>query len=138
MVHRWRACTVNEKKRDLPIVMYCLGMMYKYYYWLGFFKIKQSGERNYIHNEIFKYTPHFMKNCSPINCLQYGFVIYKDKVLIHKIEVIPHIPDSMIPVDFCKRNLSLYWFQINRATFSMGPLIWGYHKTSMQLSQTKL
>ena len=34
--------------------------------------------------------------------------MYNDKVIIRKLEVVPPIPDSMIPMDFCQKiNLSL-------------------------------
>ena len=34
------------------------------------------------------------------NCLQYGFIMYNDKVIIRKRYVIPPIPNYMIPVGF--------------------------------------
>ena len=45
--------------------------------------------------------PHLFKNILHVNCLQYGFVIYNDKVLIHKQDAVTPFPDSMILVDFC-------------------------------------
>ena len=38
-----------------------------------------------------------------VDCLQYDFVIYRDKLIITKREVIPTITNSMIPVDFIKK-----------------------------------
>ena len=40
----WRACAVDEEKRNLPLVMYCLCMMYKFYYRLVFLLIKHNKE----------------------------------------------------------------------------------------------
>ena len=40
MLQCWRSCLVDEEKRSLPMVLYCLGIMYKYYYHLGFLPIK--------------------------------------------------------------------------------------------------
>ena len=37
-------CAVDKDNFDLPIVIYCSGMMYKYYYRLGFFPIKHNEE----------------------------------------------------------------------------------------------
>ena len=39
-----------------------------------------------------------------IDCLQYGFVVYKHKVVHGKIEVIRPITDSFIPMDLCQNN----------------------------------
>ena len=36
-----RACAVDKNKWDIYIVLYCTGMMYKYYSRLGFLPIKQ-------------------------------------------------------------------------------------------------
>ena len=37
-----RACAVDKENRYLPIVMYCSGMMYKYYAHLEFLPIKHN------------------------------------------------------------------------------------------------
>ena len=36
MVYCWRTCEVNKEKRALPMVMYCYGMIYKYFLVLVF------------------------------------------------------------------------------------------------------
>ena len=38
-----------------------------------------------------------------VDCLQGGFVMYKNKLILLKIEVINPITDSMIPVDYCQK-----------------------------------
>ena len=38
IVQCWRACSVNEENRALPMVLYCSKMMYKYYSFPGFFQ----------------------------------------------------------------------------------------------------
>ena len=83
-------------------------MMYKYYSSLRFNPKKHNEEGKYIHNGIFNNIPHFIKNSPHVNFLKYGFVMYNNKVLIQKQDIIPTINDSMIPMDFCqKNNLSL-------------------------------
>ena len=47
----------------------------------------------------------FDKNCLHVNCLQDGFVMYNDKVLIIKQWVILPISDAMIPVGFCLKTI---------------------------------
>ena len=37
----WRTCAVNEENQDMPLVMYCSQMMYKYYSLLRFYQIEQ-------------------------------------------------------------------------------------------------
>ena len=61
---------------------------------------KNNEEAKYIHNEIFNNIPHFIKKRLHVDCLQDGFVMYKNKVILRKIEFIPPIPDSMIPMYF--------------------------------------
>ena len=39
-----------------------------------------------------------------VKFIQDSFVMYNDKVLIHKQEVITHIPDYKIPVYFCQNK----------------------------------
>ena len=87
--------------------MYCSHMIYKYYSCLVFFLIKHNEEVKDIYNEIFNNIPHFIKNHLPVDCLQDVFVMYNNKVKLCKIEVIPVIHDSVIPVDCCKKNPSL-------------------------------
>ena len=103
-----RACAVNESNQNLHLVMYCLHLMYKYYYRLVFFPINHNEEGKKIHNEIFNNIPNFIKNCLNIDCLQGGFVMCNDKVIIFKIEVIRPITYSMITVDFCQKKLIHY------------------------------
>ena len=50
IVHCWSTCAVDEEKYAVPVVLYCSGMMYKYYSCLGFFPIKYNEEGKYIHN----------------------------------------------------------------------------------------
>ena len=75
--------------------------MYKYYSCLGLSLIKHNTEEKDIHNEMVNNIPHLIKNCVHGNFIQDGFVMYNDKVLIRKPEVITPITDYMIPVDFC-------------------------------------
>ena len=49
-----------------------------------------------------KYTTFHQKRLH-VDFLQDILVMYKDKVLIGKIEVVSYIPDYMIPVDFCQK-----------------------------------
>ena len=100
----WRVCTVNEENQALPLVLYCSHTLYKHYSRLIFPPIKYNKERENIHNEVFNKISYFIKNCLHVDCLQDGFVVSNDKVILHKREVITPIPDSMIPVDFCQKN----------------------------------
>ena len=77
--------------------------MYKYYSRLEFLPIKQNKEGKDIPNEIFNNIPHFIKSLLHVDFIQYGFVMYKDKVTIHKRELVIPIPYSMIPVDLCQK-----------------------------------
>ena len=72
-------------------------------YILGLFQSKNEEGKD-IHNEIFKNIPNFIKNRLRVKCLQDILVVYNYKVLIHKLNVIPPIPDSIIPVGFCRNN----------------------------------
>ena len=83
------------------MVLYCSGMMNKYYSCLGLSLIKNNEEGKYIHNEIFNNISHFIKNCLRVNFLQDAFVMYNDKLLICKREVVPPIPDYIILIDLC-------------------------------------
>ena len=49
--------------------------------------------------------PHFIKNHLHVDCLQDGFVMYKNKVILFKIEVITPINAYMIPDDFCQKTI---------------------------------
>ena len=60
----WIACSVEKDTHALPTVLYCLGITYKYYSYLGFIPIKHNKEVKVIHNEIFNNTPHFIKKLS--------------------------------------------------------------------------
>ena len=84
--------------------MYFLVMVYEYHSRLGFLSIKHDEEGKDIHNDIFNNIPYFIKNCLHFNCLQDRFVMYNDKVLRIKQEVVPPIPDSVIPVYSCQNN----------------------------------
>ena len=103
IVQFWRECAFYETKWDIPTVLYYSGMMFKYYSRLGFLPIKRYEEGKYIHNEIFKNIPHFIKKRLHIDCIQDSFVMYKNKEIIRKIEVIPPITDYMIPMDCCQK-----------------------------------
>ena len=103
IVQCWHVCEFDEDNRSLPMVLYWLGIMCKYYSCLGFFPIKHNKEWKYTHNEIFNKIPHFIKNRPRVNFLQDGFVMYNCTVLILKREVIHHIPDFIIPVYFCQK-----------------------------------
>ena len=46
VVQCWHACAVYEEKRDLPVVLYSSGMMFKYYFCFEFFPIKHNEEEN--------------------------------------------------------------------------------------------
>ena len=45
---------------------------------------------------------NFIKKYFHVNCLQDYVVMYNAKLIILELEVIPPIPDAMIPVDFCQ------------------------------------
>ena len=60
------------------------GMMYKHCSHLGFFPIKNNEEGKYIQNEIFNNIPHFIKKRLRVDCIQYGFVMYKNNVIVIK------------------------------------------------------
>ena len=60
IVQCWRACEVNEEGQDLPMVIYCSGIMYKHYSYLGFPQIKHNSEGKYVHNEIFNNIPYLI------------------------------------------------------------------------------
>ena len=100
----WRGCEVDEKYWSLPMVLKCSHMMYKYYSGIGLPPIKQKEERKIIHNGIFNNIPNFIKNSLNVDYIKDGFVMYNNKLIFHKREVIPPIPDSMIPVDCCKKT----------------------------------
>ena len=89
------------------MVLYYSGMMYKYYSCLGFSPIKLKKEVEDIHNEVFNNIPHFIKNNLHVDCHQDDFFMYRNKVIVWKIEFIPPIIDSKIPIYLCKKNLSL-------------------------------
>ena len=78
-------------------------MMYQYYFSLGFSPNQTQWGRVKNHNEIFNYIQHFIKNLLHVDCRQDCFVMYNNKVIIFKREVIYPISDSMIPVDCCEK-----------------------------------
>ena len=57
----WNAYAVDEKNWSIHTVLYCSGIMYKYYSCLGFLPIKNNEEENDINKEVFSSTPHFIK-----------------------------------------------------------------------------
>ena len=89
------------------MVLYYSHMMYKYYYSLGFSPIKHNKEGKDIHNEIFNNILHFIKNRLHVDCIQDSFVMYNNKLILIKREVINPIIYYIIPVDFCKKHPSL-------------------------------
>ena len=80
-------------------------MMYKYYSRLGIFPNKHNEDGKNIHDEIFNNLPYFIKNRLHVDCLQDGFVMHKDKVIICEIEVINPITDYMIHMDYCQKQI---------------------------------
>ena len=84
--------------------LYFSKMMYRYYSHLGFLPIKHNEEGKYINSKIFNNIPYFIKNLIRVNCLQDGFVMYNDKAIIWKQEVITPITCFMIPVYLCQNN----------------------------------
>ena len=64
------------------------------------------------HSEIFNNIPHFIKNCLHVDYLQDGFVMYKNKIILLKREVVPHITDSMIPAGCCQKMYSSLILQL--------------------------
>ena len=67
------ACEVDEEKQDLPMVMYCLHMNYKYYDTIGFPPIKHSEEIKYTKIEMFKNIQHLIKTRLHVDCIQDDF-----------------------------------------------------------------
>ena len=74
------------------------------------FLIKQNEEVKYIYNGIFNNIPHLFKKLLYANFIQYDFIMFSDRVLIHKREVSTPIPDSRIPVDLCQRSKHVFNF----------------------------
>ena len=60
-----------------------------------------------IHNEIFNNIPYLVKDRLHVDYLQDGNVMYNDKVIFLKREVLTHIHESMMPMDCYQNNLSL-------------------------------
>ena len=104
VVQCWRAYAADEEKQALTMVMYCSGMIYKYYSHLGFLSINTQQGRENIHHEIFNNIPHFIKNRLHVNFIQDGFVMYENKVIIRKRKTMSPIPDYMIPLYCCQKN----------------------------------
>ena len=96
--------------------MYCTHMMYKYYSHIGFSLIKHNKEGKDIHNEIFNNIPYFIQKCPQVDFIQDGFVMYKNKVIIFKIEVINPSLGSIIPEDFSQENSSVIHFTTDDMT----------------------
>ena len=51
-----------------------------------------------------------------VDCLQNGFVMYNDKLILCKKEAIPPIPDYVIPEDCCKKNACIITFKTDDMT----------------------
>ena len=98
----WHACAVNEENQALYMVLNCSHMIYKCYSRIGFTPIKHNKEKN--HNEIFNIIPQLTKNRLHVDCLQDGFFMYNNKLILSKVEVINPIPDYLKPEDCCKKN----------------------------------
>ena len=64
------------------MVLLCLYMMYKYYYFLGFPTIKHNEEGNDIYKEVFQNILHLKNIYIRVNFRHDGFVMYNDNVLI--------------------------------------------------------
>ena len=79
-------------------------MTHKYVYCPGFFPINHIEEAKDIHEEAFNNIPHCIKNHLHVNVIQDGFVMYNGRVLMFKQNVIPKIPDYMIPEYCCQNN----------------------------------
>ena len=56
-----------------------------------------------------QYTKFHQKRLH-VHCLQYGFVMYNDNLILSKIEVVPPIPNYMTTVYFCQQNSSIFTF----------------------------
>ena len=67
IVQCWHVFEVDKENWGLTIVLYCLGIIYKYYSRLGFIPTKQKQDGKQIHNEIFNNIPHFIKNSLHVN-----------------------------------------------------------------------
>ena len=50
MIQCWRVYKVGKENQSLHMVLYCSGIMFKYYSHLGFLLIKHNEEGTYIHN----------------------------------------------------------------------------------------
>ena len=61
IVQCWRVCEANQENQSLPLILYSLQMMYKYYFRLGFPPIKHNKEGKDIHNEIFNNIAYLSK-----------------------------------------------------------------------------
>ena len=102
------------------------------------FSIKHNDKEKCIQNEIFNNIPHFIKKRLHVDCLRDRFVMYKDKVIISKRELIPPIPDYMLPVDFCKKinlpinNFTTYDMTYTFELFSKKKMNYLYLTESMQ------
>ena len=63
----------------------------------GFSQSTKNEEEKYILNEIFNNIPHLIKTIF-MSIVFKIFLLYKDKLIIRKREVITHTTDYMIPV----------------------------------------
>ena len=97
------------------MVMYCSGMMNKYYSCLGFLSIKHNEDGKEIINEIFNNTifHHKIFMSTVFNMV----FMYNDRLIILKRKIILPIPDSMIPLYLCQMNKPKINFTTNDMTF---------------------
>ena len=75
IVHRWHVCAFDEKNRDLPVVIYCSAMMYKYSYHIGFISNKHNKEGNYTNKVVLNHIIHFIPNHPRVNYIHGGFYV---------------------------------------------------------------
>ena len=61
------------------MLLYCSGMMYKYYSHIVFLSIKNNEEGKDIHERVFNNIPHSIKNIFHVNFNQGGFVMQNSK-----------------------------------------------------------
>ena len=80
LFHIVQCCTTyasDGNKWDLPMVLHCSGIMYKYYSCLGGFGIKHNEVVKDIINIIYYNIPHFIKKHLHVDCIKELLVLYK-------------------------------------------------------------
>ena len=97
------------------MVMYCSLIMYKYYLCIGGFLIKTIIKGNIF---TMKYSTIYHISSKPVFVSIFFNVVfvYNDKALNRKREVIPPIPDFIIPIDFSQRNKHIINFTTDDMT----------------------